>query len=217
LRCRVTLPEVKPNNGVYVYPEPLKCIPIPFDEKASKAPATEPVVKTPQKSDAAVLWEAFKPETEKEYNRVASLFVAVADQMPRPTPQAPQVLIAKSSIPSQGGPFVASTPPSAQDTVDAQITPSWSAGAPMSGPVTVQVGSYGSEAKAKEAHAILSKKFRELAGKTYSIVKADLGAKGTYYRLRVGSFASKREAAAFCDTLSAKGQSCYPVLAKAPK
>jgi hypothetical protein len=32
----------------------------------------------------------------------------------------------------------------------------------------------------------------------------------TVYRLRVGSFASKEDAAAFCSAFKAKGGNCYP-------
>ena len=51
-------------------------------------------------------------------------------------------------------------------------------------------------------------KHKELAGKKPLVAKADLGAKGIYYRLRVGGFPSAAEAKALCAVLAAKGQSC---------
>jgi cell division septation protein DedD len=43
------------------------------------------------------------------------------------------------------------------------------------------------------------------------IQRADLGAKGVFYRLRVGGFAEKSEATAFCDALKATGDNCIVV------
>ena len=51
-------------------------------------------------------------------------------------------------------------------------------------------------------------KQKELSDKEPLIVKADLGSKGVYYRLRTGGFASSAEAKEFCSALTAKGQAC---------
>ncbi|MBN66651.1 MAG: hypothetical protein CMM94_03680 [Rickettsiales bacterium] len=48
-----------------------------------------------------------------------------------------------------------------------------------------------------------------LDGHEHAIVKADLGGKGIYYRLRVGGFESKPDAAAACATLSKRNQACF--------
>lgn len=77
-----------------------------------------------------------------------------------------------------------------------------------SGKVKVQLGAYQSDKEARDAFAKMQKKFSSLAGRSPTVVKADLGAKGTYYRLRVGGFASDAEAKKFCGGLSAKGQAC---------
>ncbi len=79
---------------------------------------------------------------------------------------------------------------------------------PASGGQRVQLGAYGSESEARNAWTRLEKKFPELKGKTVYVVKADLGAKGIFYRLRAGGFA---DAKAFCAGLSAKGQACMMV------
>jgi cell division septation protein DedD len=77
-----------------------------------------------------------------------------------------------------------------------------------SGSAKVQLGAYSSDAEAKAAWKKLQAKFPELAGKTMQVVKADLGTKGVFYRLRAGGVA---DAKAFCARLSAKGQACLPV------
>jgi hypothetical protein len=74
--------------------------------------------------------------------------------------------------------------------------------------VKVQLGAYRSDKEAREAFAKMQKKFSSLANKGAIVVRADLGAKGIFYRLRVGGFASDTEAKKFCGGLSAKGQAC---------
>ncbi|MDE3060269.1 MAG: SPOR domain-containing protein [Pseudomonadota bacterium] len=74
--------------------------------------------------------------------------------------------------------------------------------------VKVQLGAYRSEEEARTAWAKMQKQHDELAGHTPLIVKADLGSRGVYYRLRLGGFGSNAEATDFCATLSAGGQPC---------
>ena len=74
-----------------------------------------------------------------------------------------------------------------------------------SGKTLVQLGAYHSEAEAKADFAKLQKKHPALAGKTPTIVRADLGAKGIYYRLRVATDDGK----ALCSKLS--GAACMVV------
>ncbi|MEG6509479.1 SPOR domain-containing protein [Methyloligella sp. 2.7D] len=50
-----------------------------------------------------------------------------------------------------------------------------------------------------------------LAGKTPSVKKADLGNLGTFYRLQVGPFASKAESDAACNSLKRSGIDCFLV------
>ncbi|MEQ1784337.1 MAG: SPOR domain-containing protein, partial [Hyphomonadaceae bacterium] len=50
-----------------------------------------------------------------------------------------------------------------------------------------------------------------LTGGEKFIQQADVNGK-TVYRLRVGSFASKADAATFCAAFKAKGGNCYPAL-----
>ena len=72
----------------------------------------------------------------------------------------------------------------------------------------VQLGAYRSESEAKSGWEKMQKQYPMLAGKSPIIVKADLGKKGIYYRLRTGGFANGDEAKTFCAKLSAKGQNC---------
>ncbi|MFO0389979.1 MAG: SPOR domain-containing protein [Alphaproteobacteria bacterium] len=77
------------------------------------------------------------------------------------------------------------------------------------GKAKAQLGAYGSEKEAKAAWSAVQKKFGDaVSGHDYVVVKADLGAKGIFYRLRVTGFADAADVKKFCAKLSAKGQAC---------
>lgn len=84
-----------------------------------------------------------------------------------------------------------------------------SRGPALSGTHLVQVGAFGSESEANGVWSKLEKRLGDyVSGKGTDIERADLGAKGVYYRLRVGPFASSSEAKTFCDGLKSRGQDC---------
>jgi cell division protein FtsN len=73
----------------------------------------------------------------------------------------------------------------------------------------VQVASQRSQNDASTTYQNLQKRFSSIfGGMKPSIRQADLGAKGTFYRIRVGSWASREEATAFCVKLKAAGGDC---------
>lgn len=73
----------------------------------------------------------------------------------------------------------------------------------------VQVSSQHSETEAQSSFQALRAKYPDLLGKREPIIRrADLGAKGIYYRALVGPFASAQEAAAMCSSLKAAGGNC---------
>jgi hypothetical protein len=81
--------------------------------------------------------------------------------------------------------------------------------APTSGGYAVQVSSQHSDAEAHSAYKSLQSKFpTQLGHRTVMVRRADLGAKGVYYRALVGPFASMEEAAGICSSLKAAGGSC---------
>ncbi len=78
-----------------------------------------------------------------------------------------------------------------------------------SGGYAVQVSSQRSEAEAHAAFRALRAKFpHQLGGREPIVRRADLGAKGIYYRAMVGPFASMEEAAGMCSNLKAAGGTC---------
>lgn len=71
----------------------------------------------------------------------------------------------------------------------------------------VQLGAYRSETEAQKALSSIVKKHKSLAGAKTSVERADLGAKGVFYRAR----ASVASAKSVCASLSASGQPCIVV------
>ena len=49
------------------------------------------------------------------------------------------------------------------------------------------------------------------SGAEKNIQRADLGAKGVFYRVRVGTFGAREQATSFCDTLKERGRNCIVV------
>jgi cell division septation protein DedD len=80
------------------------------------------------------------------------------------------------------------------------------------GAFLVQVGAMRSEEAAIEAWETgLARYPAFYRGATRVIQRADLGAKGVYFRVRVGSFESRDKAAEYCDALKAEGGNCIVV------
>ncbi len=77
------------------------------------------------------------------------------------------------------------------------------------GRYAVQVTSQRSEADAKASFRELQAKFpNQLSGHEPIIRRADLGAKGVYYRALVGPYASAEQAAGACSSIKAAGGNC---------
>ena len=91
----------------------------------------------------------------------------------------------------------------AEKTAEKAEKPTETASANGSG--RVQLGAYRSEEEAQAAWDKLHLKHKELSDRQPTIVRADLGDKGIYYRLRVTSL---DDAKSLCAALSAKGQAC---------
>jgi SPOR domain len=141
------------------------------------------------------------------------------ESAPAPTRSAPppgQAAAASGSAPLSLNPNAA---PSRAAPAQAPAAPARTASVPPQAPATaatgggagsyVQVSSQRSEGEAQAAFRSLQAKFPDqLGGRQPSIHKADLGAKGTYYRAMVGPFANSGEASQLCSSLKAAGGQC---------
>ena len=74
---------------------------------------------------------------------------------------------------------------------------------------TVQVSSASSEDAAWASWKSMQKGHKALVGQTAIVVKANLGAKGVFYRVRLGSFGEQAAAQTACGKLKATGISCF--------
>ncbi len=73
----------------------------------------------------------------------------------------------------------------------------------------VQLMSSPNKAAVEKSWAEMSSKYTLLQNVSHNIESADLGAKGIFYRLKAGSFATKDDASAFCNKLKAVGGNCF--------
>ncbi|MDE2465967.1 MAG: SPOR domain-containing protein [Alphaproteobacteria bacterium] len=78
------------------------------------------------------------------------------------------------------------------------------------GPWMLQIGAYKSRAEAQAAWRIYSHRHPAASGLAPAILRVDLGTKGIWYRLRIGSYASRSDAARACSRLKASGAACFP-------
>ena len=80
------------------------------------------------------------------------------------------------------------------------------------GPYVAQVAALQSEASVNPAWARLSSRAPQLfESARLDVERADLGARGIYYRVRAGYFADRANATRFCDRIRRMGQDCIAV------
>ena len=72
----------------------------------------------------------------------------------------------------------------------------------------VQIMSSPNKKAVDGAWSGLVKKHPQLASEPHEVETADLGAKGTYYRLKAGAFSSREGADKLCNSIKAQGGSC---------
>jgi hypothetical protein len=167
--------------------------PAPVPVKPAEAPA-KPAASEPPKSVAALIQQANSTP---------------AAEAPKPAPVAKQAP-APLSGPATGAPrqLNATTPAKAVPAA----TPAPAAAKPAAlGGYVLQIGAYKSQADADTAwKAYKAKHAALLSAYSDDVQQADLGEKGTWYRLRISGFADKDMATSLCDRLKADGGACIP-------
>ena len=203
-----------PYQGFKIYEQPAP--PDDQAEAAAETPAPAPAAKpTPQVAQnvpapAPAAQSAPKPAPVEK--PVAMTPPPAAKPAPKPATQpAPQV--ATGAPRALGGAIPAPAtmaPPPAAKPAPAPTQAAAPAAAPAAGAYVLQIGAYKSQAEADSAwktyqgrHAAL------LNGFSQNVQQADLGAKGTWYRLRIAGFANRDGAVALCERLKADGGACF--------
>ena len=128
---------------------------------------------------------------------VAAIPAPTASVAAIPAPAKPAPQASTPAAPRPAAPAVAASQPSV-------------AGSAVSGGAVLQIGAYETPEIANGAWNAFRNRFASVAGGlAQDVQKADLGAKGTWYRLRVGPFADKAAANAACEKLRAQGGTCF--------
>lgn len=183
----------QPYKGFKVYEQPA---PPDEDTAQNSAPAAAQSAKTPSAPPAAMA-RAPEPAAKAPAAKPPAAKVAAAAPKPAPAPVKSQV---RATEPAAAPAKPATAPPKPLNT----------ASAAPAGSIVLQIGAYKSRADADTAWTIYKSKHAALlAGYSPNIEQADLGDKGTWYRLRIAGFSSRDVALALCDRLKADGGSCF--------
>jgi len=159
--------------------------PAPAKPQLQIAPAAHPQASAPQPQRVATRGptELLNPAAAPPTHPITSL------DSPTPPRQAPAKPAATAPAPPASAPAAALVP------------------ATISG-VVLQIGSYKSEAEARQSWNSFRSRHDAAAGYQADVKAVDLGARGTWYRLRMGPFADRKAALSVCAKLKADGASC---------
>ena len=122
-----------------------------------------------------------------------------------PTPsRTPVSALVKPAV-QTAKPTVQAVRPAVSNLVKPSIAPTIPE--PLHG-ILLQIGSYKSQAEARQSWLAFRAAHSTAAGYQPDIKQVDLGAKGNWYRLRIGPFENKDVATEVCAKLRAAGASC---------
>jgi cell division protein FtsN len=190
-----------PYTGLKVYNQPVP----PEQEAQTSTLAPEPPVEV-RKSTAAPPPPA-KPApvvTEAPPVRLNPPPAAPAAVAPPPPPVVAQ------AAPPPAAPAAVAPPAPPPVVARAAPPPATSASSAVSGKAVLQIGAYETQDIANGEWAAFRKRHATaVGGLTEDVQRADLGAKGIWYRLRIGPFADKAAAAAACEKLKSEGGTCF--------
>ncbi|MEY4965915.1 MAG: hypothetical protein RL274_1498 [Pseudomonadota bacterium] len=164
--------------------------------KPAPAVAAPPPATAPQTATVAAKPAPAKPAPPKT---VASL-IQQGQTLPPPA-MKPAMTTAAPAGPATGAPRALGAP----------ATPAPVAAAPAAaGAYVLQIGAFKSPAEADTAwRAYRARHSALLTGYNSDVQQANLGEKGTWYRLRIAGFGDREVASALCDRLKADGGGCF--------
>ena len=193
-----TAPETQtaeaPLSGLSVYEAPVS--PAQEAEASALAPAATSAVNIVPSEPVPVQPSAAPPPASPAVS---------ASTMPLPPPPAPAA--------APPAPRVAVVPPPPARAAVVPPAPARAVPAGVgaaSGAAVLQIGAFPNQDLANGAWNNFRTRFGEAAnGLSQDIQVANLGEKGTWYRLRVGAFTTKDAAATKCEQLKAAGGTCF--------
>ncbi len=212
-------------------PEPVAAAPEPVQPAADDAASadTRAVTTTPIRVATPAARQDPPPAVD-----TAPAAVEPPLSLPAVTPQptAPQAAAPAAAAPVAAGrsarllppagaginPFAPSTeqptaaaapPPPAAETAPAPAAAAPAAATTAGGAFAVQLASQKSDAEARAAYASLQRRFPSILGGLSPVIQtADVGTRGTFYRVRL-PFGSANEANRLCNDLKAAGGDCF--------
>ena len=198
----------KPAPAAPVAAKPVTPPPAPVKAVAA-TPAPKPAAATPPKSVAALIQQANSTPVPPAAKPAAAPKAATTPPPAMKQAMIPPAATAPSSS-ATGAPRSLVAPTAAPTTAAATPAPKPAAAAPASGGgVVLQIGAYKSQADADAAWKTYKAKHSALlSGYSDDIQQADLGEKGTWYRLRIGGMSNREVASALCERLKADGGAC---------
>jgi len=148
---------------------------------------------------------ATKPESKPAVTPKPTEVVKAPEAKPVVKPAATPPAETKAPAAQSKAVETAPLPPPAAATTTSKPA---EAGASAAGAYVLQIGAYKSQADADAAWKTFTSKHPMAGGYSEDVRKADLGDKGTWYRLRMGSFTDKAAATSFCEKLKSDGGNC---------
>jgi len=209
----------QPYKGFKIYEQPAPpdddSAPAKTDAKTA-APSEEPAPPppAPKPSVAAQAPAPVSTPAPQPAKQVAAA-QAKPEPAPKPAPVTPPPALPKAAAAPKPAPAPvvteATAPPRSLATAVApKPAPEAAPAASPSGGYVLQIGAYKSQAEADAAwKSYKAKHGALLSGYGSDVQQADLGDKGTWYRLRIAGFSSKDTASALCDRLKAEQGACF--------
>ena len=203
-----------PFTGLKIYQQPAP--PEDQDAESTPQPPTPKVAAAP--APAPVKVAATPVHTSAVETKVAQTQPAAAPSAPPPLATKPPRALhpaVSDSIPALKPATLPPVPPKAvkietpKPVKPAAVAATEPEAAHTGGSVALQIGAYKSEDEASAAWKSFARKHAMASAYQSEIRKVDLGDKGVWYRLRLGTFADKTAAVAFCDKLKADGGNCF--------
>ncbi|MEI2806737.1 MAG: SPOR domain-containing protein [Albidovulum sp.] len=116
-------------------------------------------------------------------------------------PEGTEKILAVETVPEEVAAVdgAAASQPAAEPQADAPKISGWS----------VQLASAATEDAAWSTWKKMQAQHKALAAKEPVVVKADLGTKGIFYRVRLVGFDTQSDASSECSRLKSKGVKCY--------
>ena len=136
--------------------------------------------------------------TKKIVDRVLPETQTARVESASPTPDTAETILAVETVP--------------EETPEANTAPAETNVAAAAQPVTgwsVQIASASTEDAAWSTWKKMKARHKALVSKEPVVVRADLGTKGVFYRVRLVGFGTQSDANSECASLKSKGVKCY--------